>query len=143
MTAIKKELLVPFSAKQMYDLVNDISKYPEFLPWCTSTDILEQNAEQTTADLGLTYSGFTQHFTTCNKLDPNKKIVLGLVKGPFKHLHGEWLFTDIDSNGSKVELSLEFEFNNPILAMTVGKVFENIASQLVGNFYDRARAVYG
>lgn len=143
MTTLHKELLVPYSAEQMYDLVNDINKYSDFLPWCSLSQIIEQTEDSMTAKLGLSYSGFSQEFTTQNKLEPGCKIELNLVSGPFKHFSGIWKFTDIGESGCKVELDLDFSFSNPILAMTVGKFFESAATELVTNFYKRAQNIYG
>ncbi len=143
MSEVYKELLVPYSATKMYNLVNDINKYPEFLPWCTSANIIAQEDEEIQAKLQLAYAGFKHEFTTCNKLDPSRKIDLKLVNGPFKYLSGQWVFTDINNNGSKVELKLDFEFDNPILAFTFGKFFKQVANELVEHFYKRAQVVYG
>lgn len=146
MPKIHKELLVPYSAADMYSLVNDINKYSEFLPWCSSSEILDQSADKITAKLALSYSGFSQEFTTCNTLEETdvvKKIVLNLVSGPFSSFQGLWQFTGINNDGCKVELDIDFAFSNPLLAFTVGKFFEQVASELVNNFYKRAIAVYG
>lgn len=143
MPVINKELLVPYTAEAMYNLVNDIQKYPEFLPWCKTAVIIAQNEHEITAKLGLSYAGFTQSFTTRNSLLPYSKIIMQLVEGPLKHLQGEWQFTNINQLGSKVMFCLDFEVENSFLGMAVSKVFSGIAVELVDHFYKRAKYVYG
>jgi len=143
MTEINKELLVPYSAEQMYSLVNDIEQYPEFLDWCSKANILEQSKDSITAKLNLAYSGFEQSFTTKNIIEPHNKVTMSLVDGPFKNLDGIWLFTDINNAGSKVEFKLDFEFDNFFMAMTFNKVFSGMVEKMVDCFYQRAKQVYG
>jgi ribosome-associated toxin RatA of RatAB toxin-antitoxin module len=143
MPTINKELLVPYSASAMYNLVNDIEKYPEFLPWCKSATIITKSAEEVTAELSLSYAAFSQSFTTRNTLVVDSKIIMQLVRGPLKHLQGEWQFIDINQHGSKVLFNLSFEVENSFLGLAIGKVFSGIASELVDHFYKRAKHVYG
>lgn len=155
MTTITKELIVPYSAEAMYNLVNDIEKYPEFLPWCSSSKILEANQDSITADLELTYASITKKITTRNELSPATGITMNLVDGPLQHLHGKWEFKSIgDANnhatssentleGCKVSLNLDFAFDNSFMGMAFGKVFQGIANELVDHFYKRAKQVYG
>lgn len=155
MPKINKELLVPYNAQQMYDLVNDINKYHEFLPWCHNSIILENTTQYIIAKLDLShdnFSSFSQSFTTKNILNKynsdivglyNYKIAMSLLDGPFKYLNGTWEFKNINNKGCKVNLVLDFEFNNFILAMTLNKFFEKITSELVDSFYQRAQNIYG
>jgi ribosome-associated toxin RatA of RatAB toxin-antitoxin module len=145
MTVIHRQLIVPYKAKQMYDLVNDITSYPEFLPWCNAAKIIEKTLEQITAEVQLSY--VNQSFTTRNTLLKSAghyKILMNLVDGPFKYLTGEWEFVDLsDQRFCSVNFKLDFEFNNFFLALTFSKVFEQIAHQLVDSFHRRAAIVYG
>ncbi|MBP9721682.1 MAG: type II toxin-antitoxin system RatA family toxin [Gammaproteobacteria bacterium] len=154
MTIIKRELIVPYSDKQMFDLVNDIKRYPEFLNWCSQARLIKESQahqdeiyqDYIEAELTISYSGVLKQFTTRNSLVPNSKIIMSLVEGPFKHLHGVWEFKIIDNSGNlgcKVEFSLDFEFSNYFVSMMFGKVFQEIAEKIVGSFSARAKQVYG
>ena len=133
---------MPYSASQMYALVNDIESYADFLPWCSQATILEQTGDEIKARLNIAYGSLNKSFTTLNKLTPNVKMEMQLVDGPFKQLHGEWLFTQLGEDGSKVSLALEFEFINNLISMTMGPVFSQIANTLVDSFSERAHKVY-
>ena len=142
MKKISKHALVPYSASQMYALVNDIKSYADFLPWCSRSDILEQTAQDIKASLNIAYGSMNKSFTTLNKLTPETKIEMQLVEGPFKQLNGEWVFTQLGEDGCKVSLELEFEFKSKLLSMTMGPVFSQIANTLVDSFSERANKVY-
>jgi ribosome-associated toxin RatA of RatAB toxin-antitoxin module len=143
MTTIHKSALVPYSAEQMYTLVDDIPAYPEFLPWCSGSKEINRGENEVEASLDIAHSGVHKSFTTRNHLEINKTIEMQLVKGPFKHLNGIWRFEPLGDAGSKVMLDLEFEFSNKLLGMTFGPLFSKIASSLVDAFIQRAQKVYG
>ena len=143
MTTIHKSALVPYSAEQMYTLVDDIPAYPEFLPWCSSSKEINRGENEVEASLDIAHSGVHKSFTTRNRLEINKTIEMQLVEGPFKHLHGIWRFEPLGDAGSKVMLDLEFEFSSKLLGMTFGPLFSKIASSLVDAFIQRAQKVYG
>jgi ribosome-associated toxin RatA of RatAB toxin-antitoxin module len=147
MTTVNRTSIVPYSAAQMYALVDDIAKYPEFLPWCTAAEEHERTENEVQATLTLSWSGMHKSFTTRNRLQLHKMIEVRLVNGPFKHLEGFWKFTSLVEagveRGCKVELSLEFEFVNQLFSLAFSKVFEQISQQLVGAFSARAVAIYG
>lgn len=142
MKKISKHALVPYSAGQMYALVNDIESYADFLPWCSQSDILERTEQDIKASLNIAYGSLNKSFTTLNKLTPDTKMEMQLVEGPFKKLHGEWVFTQLGEDGCKVSLELEFEFKSKMLSMTMGPVFSQIANTLVDSFSERANKVY-
>jgi ribosome-associated toxin RatA of RatAB toxin-antitoxin module len=127
----------------MYDLVNDIESYPEFLPWCRKSSIIERKEEELKAELELAKGSLHKTFTTHNRMQPGKFIEVRLVEGPFKHLEGFWRFDDLGEDGSRVVLDMEFEFSNTILRMTLGPVFHQVTNTLVDAFTKRARQVYG
>lgn len=142
MKKISKHALVPYSANQMYALVNDIAGYAEFLPWCSESTIIKKTEQEITASINIAYGSINKSFTTLNKLTPDTKMEMQLVEGPFKALQGEWLFTQLGDDGCKVSLNLEFEFKNKLLSMTMGPVFSQIANTLVDSFSERATKVY-
>jgi ribosome-associated toxin RatA of RatAB toxin-antitoxin module len=143
MTTIHKSALVPYSAEQMYKLVDDIPTYPEFLPWCSDSKEINRREDEVEASLDIAHSGVHKSFTTRNRLEKNKSIEMQLVEGPFKYLNGVWRFEPLGDAGSKVGLDLEFEFSNKLLGMTFGPLFSKIASSLVDAFIQRAQKVYG
>ncbi len=131
------------SAEQMFDLVNNINAYPEFVPDCADAKVLEQNEEFITASLKIAKGGLSKWFTTKNTLLPENKIQMQLVEGPFKRLSGGWSFVPLDKNACKVILTLEFEFKNRLIQMAFGKVFNEVANNMVAAFINRAKTVYG
>lgn len=126
----------------MYALVDDIEAYASFLPWCSKSTVLRRDEHSVDASLEIKYSKLHKSFTTRNLNSPYDAIEMTLLDGPFKHLHGKWLFTPLGQEGTKVELLLEFEFASKLLDITVGPVFSHIADSLVDAFTKRAREVY-
>jgi len=143
MTSIVKSALVSHSARDMYELVSDVESYPDFLPWCGGARIIERSDDVVTASVTIAYKGVNKSFTTQNHLQPGKMIEMRLLDGPFKKLHGYWLFKELDDAASKITLDLEFEFSNKLVSMALGPVFESIANNFVDQFQKRAQAVYG
>lgn len=142
MPHITRNALVAFSAESMFDLVNDVGAYPEFIPGCAETKILEQDDERMRASMLISKAGVKQWFTTENVLSKGNYIKMQLVDGPFTHLQGGWSFTALADNACKIELSLDFEFSSKLAEMAFGKVFSSIATNMVSAFTDRAKKVY-
>jgi len=138
MRTVNKSALVSYSAADMYALVNDVERYPEFLPWCRSARILSKEPAEMRASLELARGGFHKTFTTRNSLEPGRAITITLVDGPFRHLEGRWKFQDLDHEGSKVSLDMEFEFAGKLLDLMAGPVFHEICNSLVDAFIRRA-----
>ena len=146
MKTVNKSVLIWYSPAEMYALVTQVDKYPEFLPWCDHAQVLATHADGVTAEVGIAFSGIRQTFTTRNTHVPDQKVGMKLVKGPFSQLEGEWRFLPV-GNGSeracRVELTLHYGFDNVALAALVGPVFDRIASSMVEAFVARAEQVYG
>jgi len=142
MRRVNKSALVPYPASAMYALVNDVERYPEFLPWCRGARVLSQSESEMQASLDLARGGFHKTFTTRNSLQPGRAITMRLVDGPFRHLEGRWQFTDLDQEGSKVALDMEFEFASTVLDLMAGPVFHEICNSLVDAFIRRAASVH-
>jgi ribosome-associated toxin RatA of RatAB toxin-antitoxin module len=140
---VKKSALVMYSARQMFDLVNDVESYPEFLPWCNSTTLLSRTEDQVCAELEVVRIGVRQKFTTCNKMVLGEHMDIQLVEGPFKHLRGGWEFKALREDACKVELELDFDFSGKLINAAFGPVFNQIANTLVDAFCNRADEVYG
>jgi ribosome-associated toxin RatA of RatAB toxin-antitoxin module len=142
-TKISKQANVSYNAKQMFALVNDIKSYPEFLPWCTDTKLLEEKKESLVASVSVSIGKIKQSFTTENSMQADTSISMKLVKGPFKELHGHWKFQDDENGGCSVSLDMRFEFKNKLLKHTFGAAFKKITNSMVEAFVDRAQVVYG
>lgn len=141
MIQVTREALVPYSAEQMFNLVNDIGVYPQFLPWCEDAKILSNSEEAIEATLKVSQGAVSQAFTTVNELVKNHKIVMRLKEGPFKHLEGIWLF-EACQDGCKVTFDMQFEFSNAIMAALMSGKFKTIVASLVQAFTERAKQVY-
>jgi len=143
MQCVKKSVLVPYSAMQMYELVDRVEDYPKFLPWCAGARVLESHGSGKTARVDLDYHGVRAHFTTENANTPGELIVITLKDGPFRHLHGEWRFRRLRDDACKVAFDLSYEFSSGVLDKVIGPVFNHIATTFIDAFVKRAEAVYG
>jgi ribosome-associated toxin RatA of RatAB toxin-antitoxin module len=142
MQRVQKSVLVPYSAQQMFDLVDDVEQYPRFLPWCGGSEVLIAHPQGKTARIDIDYHGVRAHFTTDNLNVPSESIVVTLKDGPFRHLHGEWLFRALAMQACKVEFGLAYQFSTPVLETVVGPVFNHIANTFIDAFVRRAEHVY-
>ncbi|MCP3868694.1 MAG: type II toxin-antitoxin system RatA family toxin [Gammaproteobacteria bacterium] len=142
MPAVKKSALVPHTAEQIYNLVNDVESYPEFLPWCKSTRLISRTKSKVCGEIEVSRVGIRQKFATCNQLHPYERIDIQLLEGPFKHLQGTWHFNSLADSGCKVILELEFEFSGKLISKAFGVLFGQIANTMVDAFCKRARVVY-
>lgn len=143
MYKVNRSALLHYSARQMYDLVVDIERYPEFLNWCGSSRILERTDNQVVASIDISFKGLHRSFTTRNVMDSGRSVRIELVDGPFRTLNGIWRFIELDESSSKIELDLEFDFSTAFLARIVGPVFSQIANRQLDAFQRRAAQVYG
>lgn len=141
MPQIHRQKIVPYTPQAMYELVNDVARYAEFVPWCVESHVLRANADELSAVLTFAKGGLRKSFTTLNRLEPHKMMEIRLVEGPFKQLEGFWRFEEHES-GCKVSLDLEFEFSSKMLAILFGPVFNQVASTLVEVFCNRAADLY-
>jgi len=143
MVEIHKRETVPYSADEMYSLVNDIESYPDFLPWCKDARILESGTVRLKARIYLEAGRIKQSFSTQNTMQAGKSIDMNLVEGPFKFLTGHWRFDAVDDNACTVKLDIAFEFKNKLLKLALSSTFHRILDTLVDSFVQRAEAVYG
>ena len=135
MPQISRTALVPYSAEQMYQLVNDVQSYPQFLPGCTGSRILESTPGQMTAAVDVSKAGISKTFTTRNQLTSNQSILMNLVDGPFKKLIGGWKFTPLSQEACRIEFHLDFEFTNKLIELAFGRVFKELAAEYGPGFY--------
>lgn len=143
MAQINRNALVMYSCQKIFDLVNDIERYPEFLPNCSNAQREIQDAQHVLGTVEIKKGPVCKTFTTKNTLKAPHHIAIELANGPFKTLGGEWLFTELDENACKVELILEYEFSSRLIEAAFGGVFKEVANNLVAAFTQRAKAIYG
>ncbi len=146
MKTVHKSVLIWYSPAEMFALVTDVVSYPQFLPWCDRASVEEETPQGMVAKVGISIAGIRQSFTTRNRHEPDQKVSLKLVKGPFSRLEGDWNFLplgDGSQRACKVEFTLSYAFDNGTLAALVGPVFDKIAGSLVDAFVKRASHVYG
>jgi ribosome-associated toxin RatA of RatAB toxin-antitoxin module len=141
MATITRSTLVPYSTKQMFDLVNDIENYPEFLPWCPLAKVDKVHTDGLEATVHFEKGPIKHAFTTRNQLEPGRSVKMTLVKGPFRFLEGCWLFEETPE-GSKIAFELHFEWSHSLLNMAIGPFFNQIATTLIDAFTQRAKIVY-
>ncbi len=142
-TCISKNALIPYSAAEMYALVDDIASYPGFLEWCRSATELERSGDQVTARLELARGAFHKTFTTRNRMQQDKMVEMRLVEGPFRLLEGFWRFDSLGERACKVSFDLEFEFSSRLMGLAAGPAFSQIANTMVDAFCKRAVEIYG
>ena len=146
MKTVHKSVLIWYSAEEMFALVIDVARYPEFLPWCDHAAVVSQNDHGMNAEVGIAFGGIRQVFKTRNEHVPGREVRMKLVEGPFSRLDGQWKFTPLGGDqqrACKVELELNYGFDNVALGALVGPVFDKIAGSLVDAFVKRAEEVYG
>ena len=148
MREVKHSALVAQPPGRLFDLINDIESYPRFIPWCTHTKVLSRSPTEIVATIGVHRGPLRSEFTTRNELEPERRILMHLVSGPFRMLEGEWLISPIESSaaqsagaGCRVQLTMRFAFKNPVTAMLFEQKFAQTAASLVDAFVARARSI--
>lgn len=139
---IKRTALVMFTPPQMFDLVVDVERYCEFLPWVAGAQVHDKSEKNIVASLFMERAGIRQSFTTRNEMARPDWMSLQLVEGPFKRLEGMWTFTAIGTAGTRIVLEMKFEFANPLASMLFGRAFEQSVGELIDAFVARAKQVY-
>jgi len=140
---IHKTAIVPYTVRDMFVLVNNITDYPKFLPWCKSVTVHSRTESKVVATISMGGAGLEKSFTTTNVIKTDERIEMGLLEGPFHHLLGLWNFHPLGKEGSKISLELEFEVSNPLLRISLEPAFTKIANTLVDAFVKRADKLHG
>lgn len=143
MTEVDRSALVLHSAERMFQLVNDVSSYPSFLPWCSSAQVISRSEDEMVAQVNVSKAGLNYSFTTRNRLIESERIQMELVDGPFKFLAGHWSFKSLSEEACKVNLKLNFDFSGKLASLAMGKVFHQIAQAMVEAFCSQADKRYG
>ncbi len=141
MTTVDRSAIIPRNARVIYDLVDDISSYPLFLPWCAQTDVKERTPARVVATIHVSFKGIRQSFTTENRNVPGDSIEVRLVDGPFRSLSGVWRFDSLGDQASKVSLHLEYQLSSRLIEKIAGPAFEHIANTFVDAFVKRAESL--
>jgi coenzyme Q-binding protein COQ10 len=147
MRELTRNAVVPFTPEQMFALVDDIARYPEFLPWLSAAEELNRSDTERVGRLTIARSGMHERFTTRNIVTPPGRLEMRLVEGPFKVLEGIWTFDPIlgdqgEVRGTRIALRMRFEFKSRVTEMLLGGLFESSCDKLVDSFTQRARQIY-
>jgi coenzyme Q-binding protein COQ10 len=134
--------LVPYRPDQLFDLVADVGKYPEFLPWCVAARVRSRTDTELRADLTIGFGPFRETFGSRVALDRPHSVRVAYEKGPFRYLNNEWDFLP-HQHGTEVDFFVDFEFRSRILQAAIGVVFNEAVRRMVNSFQKRARDVYG
>jgi ribosome-associated toxin RatA of RatAB toxin-antitoxin module len=139
---VERSAIVRFTPAQMFSLVDDVARYPEFLPWCSGSRVETVSAAERLASVQIAKGLLRTEFTTRNSLTPDARIGMRLVNGPFRSLTGEWRFEPIGNSGSRVSFRVEFEFKNRLTAVALSGIFEALCASIVDAFVSRAQNLY-
>ena len=140
---IDRRASVPYSATQMFDLVNDIESYPKFLHWCNSARVDHRFDDRLEATIDVGARGVHKRFSTRNTLNRPHRIDMKLLAGPFRQLEGAWTFTDRPEGGCEVRLTLSFQVSHSPLNMLFAVLFEELVRSQISAFTERAKVLYG
>ena len=143
MPKIERSALVNHSAEQMFDLVNDIESYPEFMHGCRAAKVISQSDDELVGELTLGQPGIQQTFTTRNQLSRPDSIEMKLVSGQFKSFTAAWQFDALDESACKVSLHMDFEFDLSLMDVAASHLFSSVANAQVDALVRRANKVYG
>lgn len=138
MPTVRKSVIVPHRPARMFALVDEVERYPDFLPWCAGTQVLERTDAVTHARIDVDFHGLKTSFTTCNRKEPPEWMRLGLDAGPFERFDGHWRFVPLGEEGCRVEFELDYGFDNRVLDAMLAPVFGQIMETLVDRFVVRA-----
>ena len=135
--------LLPYTPEQLFDIVADIERYPEFLPWCVAARVRGREGDVITADVVIGYKMFRERFTTRDLLDRPRRIDVSYHEGPFKYLNNHWEFEPAGEGACSVDFYIDFEFKTHLLQKAIGVLFNEAVKVMVSAFEKRARAIHG
>lgn len=143
MSNFNKRVTVPYTADQMYDLVNDINAYSTFIPLCVASEVHEELDHTLRATIKIAKGKVGFEFTTINTMEKGRSIAMTLDSGPFKDLKGVWQFTPLGAQESMIYLHFDFEFSNKLLAVALNGLFKQLCDSMVESFRKQAAIRYG
>lgn len=135
--------VLPYRPEQLYDLVADVEKYPEFLPWCIGARIRDRQPDVLIADLVIGFKGFRDGFTSRVTLNrPEMRIDVAYLDGPFRYLNNHWVFRELADGGCEIDFFVDFEFRSRLLQRIIGVLFNEAVRRMVDAFESRAAKIY-
>ena len=143
MSSFHKQVTVPYTAEQMYDLINDINAYSTFIPLCTSSEVHEELDHKLRATIKIAKGKIGFGFTTVNTMEKGRSIAMNLENGPFKTLKGIWQFTPLGKDECIISLHFDFDFSNKLLGVALGGLFKQLCDSMVVSFRKQAAVRYG
>ena len=143
MSSFHKQVTVPYTAEQMYDLINDINAYSTFIPLCTSSEVHEELDHKLRATIKIAKGKIGFGFTTVNTMEKGRSIAMNLENGPFKTLKGIWQFTPLGKDECIISLHFDFDFSNKLLGVALGGLFKQLCDSMVESFRKQAAVRYG
>ena len=132
---------LPYTPRQMYDLVVDVQKYPDFLPWCVAARIRTRDETVMVADLVIGFKMIRERYTSRVVMQDGRRLDIAYTDGPFKYLNNHWIFEDAPG-GTMVDFYIDFEFRSKILQSVMGVLFNEAVRAMIGAFEKRARQLY-
>ncbi len=133
---------LPYTAEQLFALVADVGRYPEFLPWCVGARVYNRRPDRFDADVIIGFKMFREKFTSRVSLIENQAVDVDYISGPMKRLYNHWRFTE-QENGCLIDFEVDFEFDSRVLEQMIGKVFSEATDRMISAFEERAHALYG
>jgi coenzyme Q-binding protein COQ10 len=138
-----EQRLLPYTPEQLFDLVADVERYPEFLPWCVGARVRERTATTITADLLIGFKMVRERFTSRVVLDRPRRVDVSYAHGPFRHLNNHWNFVARPGGQCMIDFYVDFEFRSRMLQKIIELLFNEAVKRMVGAFEARARQLYG
>lgn len=133
---------LPYSPEQLFTLVADVEKYPEFLPWCRAARVMERKDNEFLGELVISFAHHRESYVSRIVLSPHHAINVTMVRGPFEHLTNQWRFTP-EQGGTRIDFALDFKFRSKLLEKLIGALFAKATAKMVTAFQQRAEALYG
>jgi len=135
--------VLPYSPEQMFDLVADVGRYQEFLPWVSATRIRSDSETEMVADLVVGFRALKETFTSRARMIRPREIEIDYIEGPLKYLHNSWKFAPVPGGGTEVDFCVDFAFRNRLFEALAGQMFDRALRRMIGAFEERAKALYG
>ncbi len=143
MPSHSEQRILPYTAEQLFDVVMDIEKYPEFLPWCIGARINSRTVEELDADVIIGYKIFREKFSSRVHYKTNKEIEVEYLRGPMRHLHNKWIFTPRKGRGCQVDFYVDFSLKTKLMESLVDQFFQTALVRMIDAFEKRVKDLHG
>jgi coenzyme Q-binding protein COQ10 len=134
---------LPYSDEQMFGLVTDIARYPEFLPWVVALRVRSDNEEEAVADMIVGFKGLRESFSCRVHKERPQKVTVSYIDGPMKYLSNEWHFAPLETGGCRVDFMVDFSFRSRVFEALAGQMFDKALRKMIAAFETRAGELYG